>query len=259
MVPVLTIAGSDPCGGAGVQGDLKTFAAHGVYGAAVIVALTVQNTLGVARVVPVDAALVSEQIESVLADIGAAATKLGMLANAAVVHAVAAAAASHRLGHLVLDPVTHATSGARLLDDEGIEALRARLLPLVDVITPNLQEAEVLTGQRVRSPVEAGDAARRLVELGARAAIVTGGHYPGAPTDVLFDGIQCVEIGGERVPSNRTHGTGCAFAAAMAARLARGEDLESAVRAAKAYVARAIRQAPALGRGRGPLRHDVEP
>jgi hydroxymethylpyrimidine/phosphomethylpyrimidine kinase len=259
---VLTIAGSDPSGGAGVQGDLKTFAAQGVYGMAVITALTVQNTRGVTRVEPVAPDLVGEQIAAVVSDIEPQAIKIGMLATGPIVRVVVdvlrrhcrSRGASHPVA-IVVDPVMAASGGALLLDAEGVVAIRDDLLPLATVVTPNTIEAEQLTDLPVRSVVDAHRAAARLVSLGAAAAIVTGGHFDGPPVDILFDGVRAIEFTGPRVDSTDTHGTGCAFSSALAARLSLGDSLETATRHAKAYVAEAIGRAPHLGAGRGPLGH----
>lgn len=255
MRTALTIAGSDPGAGAGIQADLKTFAAHGVYGLTAITALTVQNTLGVTSVSAVDAALVAAQIDAVVSDLGADATKIGMLATGALVEAVADALERHHLTHVVVDPVFRATSGHALLDEGAIGAFIARLLPLADVVTPNTRETAILTGRPVTSLDEMRRAAARLVELGARAAIVTGGHLDGPPIDLCFDGRTFTELRADRIDSPHTHGTGCTFSAAIAARLALGDDLLASARTAKAYVTRAIAQAPGLGHGRGPLQH----
>jgi hydroxymethylpyrimidine/phosphomethylpyrimidine kinase len=259
---VLTIAGSDPSGGAGVQGDLKTFAAQGVYGMAVITALTVQNTRGVTRVEPVAPDLVGEQITAVVSDIAPHAIKIGMLATGPIVRVVASVLAHHSRGRassrpvaIVVDPVMAATGGRALLDAEGVVAIRDSLLPLATVVTPNTSEAEQLTGLVVRSVADAHRAAARLVSLGAAAAIVTGGHLDGPPIDVLFAGGRAIELAGTRLDSTDTHGTGCAFSSALAARLSLGDTLETAARRAKAYVAEAIGRAPHLGAGRGPLGH----
>jgi hydroxymethylpyrimidine/phosphomethylpyrimidine kinase len=263
MRSVLTIAGSDPSGGAGLQGDLKTFAAHRVYGMAVVTAITVQNTTGVTRVEPIAADLVGAQLAAVLSDIDPDAIKIGMLATAAVVRVVAAALLKHRNSRatglpdwqVILDPVMSATQGGALLDVEGVTALREKLLPIATVVTPNTLEAERITNMRVRSVAEARRAAEQLVALGAGAAIVTGGHLEGPPIDVVFDGQQISEITGERIDSRHTHGTGCAFSSALAARLVHGDDLATAALGAKSYVAQAIARAPGLGHGRGPLGH----
>jgi hydroxymethylpyrimidine/phosphomethylpyrimidine kinase len=256
MQTALTIAGSDSSGGAGIQADLKTFAAHGVFGMSAITAITAQNTLGVHAVASVAPDIVAAQIDAVVSDIGADATKIGMLGNADVVRVVAAAVRRHGLPNLVLDTVMVAKSGARLLEPAAVTVLAAELLPLAVVVTPNVPEAEALTGLRIRSVADAHATAARLVSMGARAAVVKGGHLEGPPVDVLHDGRSSIELHAERIPGSHTHGTGCTFSAAIAARLALGDALDAAVRAAKAYVTRAIAQAPGLGRGHGPLRHD---
>jgi hydroxymethylpyrimidine/phosphomethylpyrimidine kinase len=259
MMTALTIAGSDSGGGAGIQADLKTFAAHGVFGTTAITAITVQNTLGVSATVALAPDLVAAQIDAVVSDLGAAATKIGMLVNAAIIEAVADAIARHRLVNVVLDTVMRAKHGEPLQDDDGLAVLRERLLPIVTVVTPNVPEAEALTGLRVASVEDLRLAAACLVdELGARAAIVKGGHLEGPAVDVCYDGRTFTELRGERIVSRHTHGTGCTFSAAIAARLARGDDLVEAARTAKAYVTRAIAQAPGLGHGRGPLQHFPE-
>jgi len=256
MPIALTIAGSDPSGGAGIQADLKTFAAFDVYGASAITAITVQSTRGVESVTPLEADLVSAQIEAVAGDLAIDATKIGMLATAAIVEAVAAAAARLRLPNLVVDPVMVAKSGDHLLAAEAVDAVRRRLLPLARVVTPNVPEAEVLTGLTIRTRDDAVGAAHALRALGARAVVVKGGHLDRADiVDVLVDGEREVEIVGERVPGVHTHGTGCTFAAAITARLALGDDLEVAIRAAQAYVREAMRTGIPLGRGHRPLDH----
>lgn len=255
MRTALTIAGSDSSGGAGIQADLKTFAAHGVFGMSAITAVTAQNTLGVRGVIALPPDFVASQIDAVAEDIPPDATKIGMLANAGIIEAVAAAIQRHRLENVVLDTVMIAKSRARLLDEDAVAALRDRLLPLARVVTPNLPEAEALTGMTLTSVADLHRAAIRLVEMGARAALVKGGHLEGPATDVLWDGTRAIELAADRVETLHTHGTGCTLSSAIAARLAHGDDLASACRAAKAYVTRAIAQAPGLGHGHGPLRH----
>jgi hydroxymethylpyrimidine/phosphomethylpyrimidine kinase len=254
---VLTIAGSDPSGGAGLQADLKTFAAHGVYGASVVTALTAQDTRGVRAVLEIDAAFVAAQLGAVRDDLDVAAGKTGMLLRADVIEAVAAALRARPLPHLVVDPVMVATSGDPLIEPVATARLRDLLLPLATVVTPNLHEAAVLTGRPVAGVEQMRDAARALIDLGARAALVKGGHLAGAPMDVLHDGHTLHELPGERVAGGPTHGTGCTLSAALAARLARGEPLVAAAAAAKRWVARAIASAPALGHGARPLDHFV--
>ncbi len=253
MQTALTIAGSDSSGGAGLQADLLTFAAHGVYGTSVVTAVTAQNTRGVGTVLPLPPSLVREQIDAVVTDLGADATKIGMLATAAIARVVAEAIARHALRHVVLDTVLRSTSGAVLLDEDGVGVLRDALLPAAEIVTANVPEAEALTGIHIGTVAHARRAARALLGLGARTVVVKGGHLDGAPIDVVDDGRDVIELAGERLPGRHTHGTGCTFASAIAARLARGERPIDAIRAAKAYVARAIAAAPGLGGGRGPL------
>jgi hydroxymethylpyrimidine/phosphomethylpyrimidine kinase len=254
----LTIAGSDSGGGAGIQADLKTFAAHGVYGICAITAVTAQNTVGVTMVEPMTPALVTAQIEAVVIDFRPRATKIGMLANAAIVDAVADALHRHHLPNIVLDTVMVAKSQARLIDDDAIAAMVSRLLPLAAIVTPNVPEAEALTGLRISTVADLHRAAARLGELGARAVLAKGGHLNmsgGPATDVLWSDGHALELTAERIVSRHTHGTGCTLSAAIAARLALGDSLEDAARRAKAYVTRAIAEAPGLGAGHGPLQH----
>jgi hydroxymethylpyrimidine/phosphomethylpyrimidine kinase len=255
MRTALTIAGSDSGGGAGIQADLKTFAAHGVFGMSALTAITAQNTQAVTASVALDPALVAAQIDAVAADLPVHAVKIGMLANAAIVDAVVAALRRHGLGPVVLDPVMVAKSGARLLDDDAVRALRTRLLPLATIVTPNAPEAGVLVGRPVMTLDGQRDAAVALVRLGAGAALVKGGHLEGPATDVLATAAGVVDLPAERIASRHTHGTGCTLAAAIAANLATGAGLRDAVERAKAYVTRCIRQAPGLGHGCGPLQH----
>ena len=257
MPIALTIAGSDPSGGAGIQADLKTFAAFDVYGASAITAITVQSTRGVESVTPLEADLVSAQIEEIAGDLAIDATKIGMLATAAIVEAVAAAIKELELPLVVVDPVLVSTSGTRLLDDDGVRSLGRELMPLARVVTPNLPEAEALTGMRLDSLAAVRDAARRLHKIGAAAVIVTGGHGEWEPdvVDLLFDGHQFHELRTSRVRGRQTHGTGCTFASAVAAGLALGQSLPEAAARAQQYVAGAIAHAPGIGHGRGPLNH----
>jgi hydroxymethylpyrimidine/phosphomethylpyrimidine kinase len=256
MRRALTIAGSDSGGGAGIQADLKTFEAYGVFGASALTAVTAQNTVAVTAVHVLPVALVRAQIDAVLGDIGADAVKTGMLATAAVVQAVAEAIAAHRPPAVVIDPVMIAKSGSILLDAAAVAALRERLLPLAHLVTPNAPEAAALTGHEVHSVATAREAALRLHALGPRAVLVKGGHLPGEDVvDILHDGTHLHELRGPRVPGHHTHGTGCTLASAIAANLAKGLALEPAVVDARAYVAGAIAHAPRLGRGHGPLDH----
>jgi len=253
---VLSIAGFDPSSGAGITADLKTIAAHGLFGISCITALTVQSTQGVSRVQPVSADLVRSTLMVLLADFQPAAVKIGMLGSTEVVEAVASMLEEHRLPNVVLDPVLKASSGAALLEGEGIHLLIQRLLPLVDVVTPNLGEAEQLTGLPVSTVPEMRAAAQQLHSFGAKVVVVTGGHLD-RPIDILSQGSgkQIVEFAGARVSTNSTHGTGCAFASAVACNLAIGRSLEESVRDAKAYVTGALKSAYSIGKGKGPINH----
>jgi hydroxymethylpyrimidine/phosphomethylpyrimidine kinase len=258
MHHVLTIAGSDSGGGAGIQADLKTFAAHGVYGASAITAVTAQNTERVTRVHVLPADMVAAQIDAVAEDMGIDAVKTGMLANAAIVEAVAAALRRWRLSAVVVDPVMVAKSGDHLLEPAAAAAVREMLLPLAAIATPNRPEAEVLAGRAVRGTEEAREAARRIMDLGCRAVVIKGGHFEGARlVNLLFDGHGFTEVVSERIDTTSTHGTGCTFAASLAARLACGRSLIDAVQDATEYVAGAIAHATPVGRGRGhgPVEH----
>ena len=252
MKTALTIAGSDSGGGAGIQADLKTFAAHGVYGTCAITAVTAQNTLGVTMFEALPADLVTAQIEAVVADIGAHAAKTGMLANAAIVEAVAAAVEDLDVPWLVVDPVMIAKSGDRLLDDEALGAIKSELLRRAFLVTPNVLEAEALSGVTIRNDDDRREAARRIVALGAAHVIIKGGHFPSADiVDVLYDGHRFAEFRAERVRGRHTHGTGCTFAAAIAAHLALGRTLAETIPLVQQYIAGAITTPPRLGAGMG--------
>ena len=256
MRTALTIAGSDSGAGAGIQADLKTFAAHGVYGTSAITAVTAQNTLGVTMFEALSPALVRAQIDAVIADIGAHAAKTGMLATAAIVETVAAAVTDLAIPQLVVDPVMIAKSGDRLLDDPALEAMKKALLPRAFVVTPNIPEAEALTGLRITTDADRREAAQRILALGPAAVIIKGGHL--ATPDIVD--LLCVdgefsEFRHERIAGRHTHGTGCTFAASIAASLALGRSLAEAIPLAQAYIAGAIRKAPELGKGHGPMDH----
>ena len=256
MRTALTIAGSDSSGGAGLQADLKTFAAHGVYGTSAVTAVTAQNTLGVVCWTAIAADLVTAQIEAVAGDLGADAVKTGMLANAAIVEAVGAAIESLDLSNVVVDPVMVAKGGHRLLDDEAIVALRAELLPRAMIVTPNVPEAEALAGVRIRGVADMHEAARRIHALGPRVVLVKGGHLDGPEVvDVVIGDGDTFELSRPRIETVHTHGTGCTYASAIAANLALGRHVRDAIERAREYVDGAIRHAPGLGRGHGPLGH----
>lgn len=255
----LTIAGSDSSGGAGIQADLKTFAALGVYGASAITALTAQNTRGVTGIHAVPAEFVTAQIDAVFSDFDVGAVKIGMVAQAASIDAIAAALSRWAPRHVVLDPVMVATSGDRLLASDAVKALRTRLIPLASVITPNLPEAAAL----LDAPVAANQAeiesqGRRLLALGCRAVLIKGGHGEGAESvDYLVDADNAIALAAPRLATKNTHGTGCSLSSAVAAGLARGEALEQAVRSAKAWISAAIGAADrfSVGHGHGPIHH----
>ncbi|MCP3477160.1 bifunctional hydroxymethylpyrimidine kinase/phosphomethylpyrimidine kinase [Bradyrhizobium sp. CCGUVB1N3] len=255
----LTIAGSDSSGGAGIQADLKTFAALGVYGASAITALTAQNTKGVTGIHAVPAAFVTAQIDAVFSDLDVGAVKIGMVAQVASIDAIASSLTRWSPRHVVLDPVMVATSGDRLLAAEAVEALCKKLIPLASVITPNLPEAAALLDEKV-AVSEAGieSQGRRLLALGARAVLIKGGHGQGAEsTDYLVTVEGAIALAAPRVATQNTHGTGCSLSSAVAAGLAKGEPLEQAVRNAKAWISGAIAAADrfSVGHGHGPIHH----
>ena len=259
-IPIaLTIAGSDSSGGAGIQADLKTFAACGVYGASVITAMTAQNTRGVAAIHPVPADFVAAQIDAVFDDLDIKAVKIGMVAQHAVIDAIVAGLERWSPAHVVLDPVMVATSGDRLLAPDAVAALRTKLIPRALVITPNLPEAAALLDAPVAADAaEIENQGRRLLALGARAVLIKGGHGQGAESiDYLITADGVVALAAPRIASTNTHGTGCSLSSAVAAGLAKGEDLQTAVRGAKTYVTAAIAAADRLdvGRGHGPIHH----
>jgi hydroxymethylpyrimidine/phosphomethylpyrimidine kinase len=252
----LTIAGSDSCGGAGIQADLKTFTAFGVFGASAITALTAQNTLGVRSVVDMEPAFIVAQIDAVMDDLTLAAAKVGMLSQASIIEAVANCLRDREIINLVVDPVMVAASGDPLLASGAVTALRERLFPFAALVTPNLREAEILLSRKQIDDVAAmRSAVRELVDLGARAALITGGALAGPDAlDVLFDGGQIHEFHGRRY-EQQAHGAGCTLSAAIAALLARDYDLIDAVRLAKDFVSRAIEQSPPFGHGSRLLNH----
>ena len=260
MTPVaLTIAGSDSSGGAGIQADLKTFAALGVYGASAITALTAQNTLGVSGIHQVPAEFVTAQIDAVFSDLEIGAVKIGMVAQLSSIDAIVAGLTRWSPKHVVLDPVMVATSGDRLLAAEAVEALRSKLIPCASVITPNLPEAAALLDE----PVALSEAAienqgRRLLAMGCRAVLIKGGHGQGAEsTDYFIDANGTVALSAPRIATKNTHGTGCSLSSAIAAGLAKGDGLEIAIRNAKAWISAAIAAADrfSVGHGHGPVHH----
>lgn len=253
---VMTIAGSDSGGGAGIQADLKTFGAMGVFGTCAVTTITAQNTLGVTDVLETPVPLIEAQIDAIMSDIGTDAVKTGMLSSAEIIHAVAERLDYYNLKLAVIDPVMVASTGAPLLREDAVDAMRDILTPKAMVLTPNTREARVLTGMEVNTVDDARAAAKTLVEeLGARNALVKGGHIEGDATDVLYDGSDFTAFTSERIETTNTHGTGCTLGSAIAAGLAKGLDVPSAVQEAKDYVTAAMRASYAVGRGHGPLNH----
>jgi len=257
---VLSIAGSDSGGGAGIQADLKTMSALGCYGMSVITALTAQNTVGVTGIHPVPPEFVAEQMDAVLTDIGADAVKIGMLYSAQLIEVVAQRLKKYKAANIVLDPVMIAQSGDKLLRDDAIRAIADHLMPLADVVTPNLPEAEILLQRRIENLEDMRAAAADLADFGSRSILIKGGHLDlDTSTDLLYlaDEKRVVVLRAARIPSRNNHGTGCTLSSAIAARLARGDDLETAARMAKDYIENAIRAGArySLGRGHGPVHH----
>lgn len=253
----LTIAGSDSGGGAGIQADLKSMEANGVFGTSAIAAVTAQNTETVARAFDLPPSLVAEQIDAVATDMDVRVAKTGMLSAPEIIEVVADRVVAHDLAPFVVDPVMISKSGFKLLKDEAIATLVDELLPLATVVTPNVHEAEHLTGQTIDTPGDLEEAAVALLETGADAVLVKGGHLSEAEKaiDVLVDGERSHSFAAPRIETRHTHGTGCTYASAIAANLAKGHDLIGAVERAKRYVTGAIRHALALGKGRGPTNH----
>ncbi len=253
----LTIAGSDSGGGAGIQADLKTFAAFGVFGTSAITAITAQNTQAVTSVQEIDLEVIAAQIDAVISDIRIDVVKTGMLSSAAIVELVAQKAKEHRFEKLVVDPVMVAASGARLLREDAVESIRNQLLPLATVVTPNLPEAEVLTGVEINSLPEMEEAARRIHALGPNYVVIKGGHLENAEhsDDLLFDGESFETFSAHRIKTTSNHGTGCTFASAVASGLAHGHTVNRSIADAKAYVTAAIANAFPVGHGHGPLNH----
>ncbi len=251
---VLTIAGFDPTAGAGIAADLKTFAANHTYGLACITCLTVQNTRAARAYRPVDADLLEQQLDWLLSDVQPRAVKIGMLGTATVVEVIARQLERHPADWVVLDPIAGASHGVALCDDAAWERMQQRLFPLASVITPNVAEAERLTGLTITRPAEMEQAAEMLQTRGPGYVVVTGGHLE-RPVDVLYDGNRSIQLNADRVRTSNTHGTGCTFSAALAANLAHGKQVMDAVVQAKAYVTAALKQSYAIGPGPGPLNH----
>ena len=259
MLPTaLTVAGSDSSGGAGIQADLKTFSALGVFGMSVITAITAQNTLGVTAIRDMDEDIVAAQIAAVFDDISVGAVKVGMLSSAGITKTVAASLAKYQAKNVVVDPVMVSKSGSRLLRPEAIAALKEHLFPLASVITPNLYEAGELVGFPVETRSDMEEAARSLYKFGPRYIVVKGGHLSGAACDILYDGDTFIYFENDRIDTVHTHGTGCTFSSAIASGLAKGMDIEQAVKQAKTYITGAIKHGFPLGKGVGPTHHFFE-
>ncbi|HEX3047788.1 MAG TPA: bifunctional hydroxymethylpyrimidine kinase/phosphomethylpyrimidine kinase [Bacillota bacterium] len=258
MKKASTIAGSDSGGGAGIQADIKTFSALGVYAASVITAVTVQNTLGVQAVTIMEPELVQRQLEAVLSDIGSDAVKIGMLGNAANIQVVAETLVAYRSRNIVLDPVLASSSGFPLLPESAVNLLKEKLFPVADIVTPNLPEAGILTGLDVKNPEDMILAASKIHQLGPRFVLIKGGHLAGKATDLFYDGVDFHLLEGERINTKNTHGTGCTLSSAIAAYLAQDLEPLTAVRKAKEYLTLALANSFEIGHGKSPVNHFYE-
>lgn len=255
MKKVLTIAGSDCSGGAGIQADLKTFSAHGTYGMSVVVSVVAENTSRVISIQDVTPKVIEEQIEAVFEDIEVDAVKIGMLSNAPCMEAVERGLSRYTPKNIVLDPVMYAKNGAPLMDPDSISTLIERIIPTADLLTPNIPEAEAIARMPVESLSDMKKAALSILEMGCKAVLVKGGHSKGSAMDLLYDGLEFYEFDAERINTKNTHGTGCTYSSAIAANLALGLSLRDAVKNAKDYVTTAIRYSLPIGRGHGPTNH----
>lgn len=255
MKKVLTIAGSDCSGGAGIQADLKTFSAHGVFGMSVIVSVVAENTSRVIDIQDITPEMIEKQIDAVFEDIEVDAVKVGMLSTPECMRAVAGKLRQYKPKHVVIDPVMYAKNGCPLMDPSAVDALIETILPLADVLTPNIPEAERITGMEIQSVTDMEAAAQKIHDMGCRTVVVKGGHAIGNALDVLFDGKQMHHFETKRIDTKNTHGTGCTFSSAVASQLALGMDICTAVEKAKAYVTTAITHSLAIGKGCGPTHH----
>lgn len=255
MKKVLSIAGSDCSGGAGIQADLKTFSAHGVFGMSVIVAVVAENTSRVIDIQDITPDMVGKQIDAVFEDIGADAVKIGMLSSPECMEAVAERMEYYKPFNIVIDPVMYAKNGCPLMDMEAINTLIQRIIPIADVLTPNIPEAEKIVNMKILSPKDMETAAQKICEMGAKTVVVKGGHAVGNALDVLFDGDKFYYFETARIYTKNTHGTGCTFSSAIASGLAKGLDVQEAVSVAKDYVTMAIRHSLSIGKGNGPTHH----
>ena len=257
MRTALTIAGSDSSGGAGIQADIKTMISNGVYAMSAITALTAQNTTGVTGIMEATPEFLADQLDNIFTDIYPDAVKIGMVSSSALIETIAKKLRQYEAKNIVVDPVMVATSGAKLINDEAIEALKSQLLPMATVLTPNIPEAEVLTGKKIQTREEMEQAAEQLSREYGTAIVLKGGHAKTDANDLLYENGKSIWIEGERMVNPNTHGTGCTFSSAIAAGLAEDWDLETSVRRAKAYMQRAIGAGLDLGQGNGPLEHMV--
>lgn len=255
MRTALSIAGSDSSGGAGIQADMKTMSAHGVYAMTAITALTAQNTTGVTSILESTPEFLADQLDAVFTDIFPDAVKIGMVSSAALIDVIAGKLSSYGARHIVVDPVMVATSGSKLIHDEAIDTLKAKLLPLCEVATPNIPEAEILSGRTIKSPADMEAAAKAISERYGCAVLLKGGHDVSDANDLLCRGGETTWFYGKRIANPNTHGTGCTLSSAIASNLACGMGLEDAVRGAKAYISGALGAMLDLGRGRGPMNH----
>lgn len=255
MKKVLSIAGSDCSGGAGIQADLKTFSAYGVFGMSVIVSVVAENTSRVTAIQDITPDMIGRQIDAVFEDIGADAVKVGMLSSPECMDAVAAKLKQYKPANVVIDPVMYAKNGCPLMELEAIDTLIDDMIPLADVLTPNIPEAEKITGMKILSLGDMEAAARRIYAMGAKTVVVKGGHGVGDAVDVLFDGKQLCHFGTTRINTRNTHGTGCTFSSAIAAGLAKEMSVREAVEKAKSYITTAIEHSLSIGRGNGPIHH----
>ena len=255
MRTALSIAGSDSSGGAGIQADMKTMSAHGVYAMTAITALTAQNTTGVTGILEVTPEFLSMQLDAVFTDIFPDAVKIGMVSSAALIRVIARKLTDYRARHIVVDPVMVATSGSKLIQDEAIDTLKHELLPLAELVTPNIPEAEILSGMEIRCPQDMEQAARAISETYRCAVLLKGGHDLNDANDLLYKDGMATWFRGRRIDNPNTHGTGCTLSSAIASNLACGMELEDAVRSAKAYISGALAAMLNLGKGRGPMNH----
>lgn len=258
MKKVLTVAGSDSSGGAGIQADLKTFAAHGVYGMSVIVSVVAENTFRVIDIQDITPEVIEKQFDAVFEDIGADAVKVGMLSQPGCMGAVARKLREYQPQNVVIDPVMYAKNGSPLMNPDAVDTLINQILPLADVLTPNIPEAEKIVGMKIGSTGDMEQAAERILALGVKNVLVKGGHAAGDALDVLYDGVRFRHFSAERIHTKNTHGTGCTYSSAIASRLALGVPLPEAVKLAKEYVTTAIRHSLDIGKGCGPTHHFYE-